>query len=569
MFRVDYIMKRFCCFLLFVFIFLSGCAGKSNEQNVDVFFENGLIYTMDNYGTISESMAIKDGRIVFVGTADDGQKYKDSAREIIDLEGKIILPGFIDPCIKIMHKSFADFCIEGVQDINSFINIVKTEVSNNADKDVCVGMLIDPTTLFSENHQICLNNMKEVLDRASLEKAVVIFSIDGKFAWLNSKAFEYFEINSQTKVPWGGEICLNDKSRDCSGMIYENALDLVTIVNNREDKLISGFLDLQNKLNSFGYTSIMTFPDRGFSNLSFDVLKKLEDSGKLNIRVRSGDVIKDSNLDTEKLLENSEKYNSDMFKVDSAKIYINNIFDERGGLPFVGPFVEKSYADKLSYWGSQEDVNKIYVKINSKNKRIYADYGNLSATRVSLNACEYAKNNLPNDFRNIVYNFNGLNESDITLFNEYGIVPVVSIVSNNINIGNLEMKNCFFLSEQFKSIFMFDLDFDFKVAISLNFPSNLMLNPFEQIQMFMNEVPKKIKKDSVKMKKLLENIIRGYTLNAAYSMNIGDVTGSLEVGKFADFMVLNQDIFEADCKKICKTKVLTTYLNGNIVHKNK
>ena len=220
------------------------------------------------------------------------ESKKNKSREIVDLDGTIVLPGFIDPCIKIMHKCFADFCIEGVKDIDSFINIVKNEIKNSVDKDVYIGLLVDPNTLFFDIHRVYLNDMKQILDRVSTEKAVVIFSMDGKFAWLNSKAFEYFDINFQTPVPWGGEICLNNKIRECSGMIYENALDLVTITNNREDKIISGFLDLQNKLNSFGYTSIMTLPDRGFSNLSFDVLKKLEDSEKLSVRVRSGNMVK-------------------------------------------------------------------------------------------------------------------------------------------------------------------------------------------------------------------------------------------------------------------------------------
>lgn len=555
--------------IIFTLFFVPGCRNIENEQMVDVFFENGLIYTMDNYGTVSENMAIKDGKIVFLGTADDGKNYKVNAKEVVDLDKKIILPGFIDPWIKVMHKCFFDFCIEGIKDIDSLTNIVKTEIENSIDKDVYVGLWIDPSTLFSVNCQMCLNNMKRILDGISSEKAIVIFSMDGKFAWLNSKAFEYFNINSQTIVPWGGEICLNNKTRECSGMIYANALDVVSINNTREDRTISGFLDLQNKLNSFGYTSIMILPDRGFSNLSFDLLKKMEDSGKLNIRVRSGNVVKNSDLDIERLVENSDKYNSDMFKVDSGKICINNIFDERGKLPFVGPFIEKSYADKLSYWENQEELNKIYIKINSKKKRIYADYCNLSATRISLSACEYAKNNLPNDFRNIIYNFNGLNENDIILFNEYGIIPVVSIVSNNANIGNLQNRNHFSVNEQFKSIFMSDLDSNSKIAISLNFPSNVILNPFEQIQMFVNEVPVNTKSDSAKMKKLLQNIIRGYTCNAAYSMNMDDITGSLEVGKFADFMVLNQDIFENNYKNISKTKVLTTYLSGNVVNKNK
>ena len=71
------------------------------------------------------------------------------------------------------------------------------------------------------------------------------------------------------------------------------------------------------------------------------------------------------------------------------------------------------------------------------------------------------------------------------------------------------------------------------------------------------------------MKKLLQNIIRGFTFNAAYSMNIDDTTGSLELGKCADFIILNQNIFEYDCENIYKTKVIETYLNGNMIHKLK
>ena len=96
--------------IIFIFVFLSGCENKQNDEIIDVFFENGLIYTMDNRGTVSESMAVKDGEIVFLGTVNDGEEYKNKAREVVDLDGKIILPGFIDPYMKIVHKCFADFC---------------------------------------------------------------------------------------------------------------------------------------------------------------------------------------------------------------------------------------------------------------------------------------------------------------------------------------------------------------------------------------------------------------------------------------------------------------------------
>ena len=68
--------------IIFIFVFLSGCENKQNDEIVDVFFENGLIYTMDNRRTVSESMAVKDGEIVFLGTVNEGEEYKNKAREV-------------------------------------------------------------------------------------------------------------------------------------------------------------------------------------------------------------------------------------------------------------------------------------------------------------------------------------------------------------------------------------------------------------------------------------------------------------------------------------------------------
>ena len=79
--------------IAFILFLTTGCGYIDNEHMVDMFFENGAIYTMDNFGTVAENMAIKDGKIVFLGTADDGKKYKDNAKEVVDLDGKIILPG--------------------------------------------------------------------------------------------------------------------------------------------------------------------------------------------------------------------------------------------------------------------------------------------------------------------------------------------------------------------------------------------------------------------------------------------------------------------------------------------
>ena len=83
-------MRCLCGFLSIAFVLLltTGCGYIDNEHMVDMFFENGAIYTMDNFGTVAENMAIKDGKIIFLGTSDDGNKYKNNAKEVVDLVKK-------------------------------------------------------------------------------------------------------------------------------------------------------------------------------------------------------------------------------------------------------------------------------------------------------------------------------------------------------------------------------------------------------------------------------------------------------------------------------------------------
>ena len=183
---------------------------------MDLFFENGVIFTADSRDSIAEALAVKDGKIVFVGSAEDGATYKEAAREVIDLESKMLMPGLIDGHIHSVTPEFYDFILTEATTLEDAMETIRDYTAANPNKETYYGG--GYTVALFGGDELKYGPRKERLDEICPDKPLLIVSADGHSAWLNSKAFEYCGVTKNTESPPGGE---------CAKREYDNQLRLL------------------------------------------------------------------------------------------------------------------------------------------------------------------------------------------------------------------------------------------------------------------------------------------------------------------------------------------------------
>ena len=556
---------------------------SNSSFKADLFFENGAIYSVDENDTIAEVLAVKDGKIVFVGSAEEGKSYKESAKEIVDLQGGMLLPGFIDGHIHTISPDFFDFVLLEDTDVDSVLKTIADFVEANPNQDVYYGFGVN-VGLF-EGDELTNGPKKERLDEISQDKPIIIYALDGHSVWLNSKGFEYSNISKNTSAPIGGEIVKNNKTGELWGSVRDSAMALVPDPNLSEDKLSTALQNFQSNLNSLGYTSIMTLPGNGYLDVPWEGYHKLEQEGLLNLRVRGANILKpwDIENDIAKIEELKAKYNSDMLKLIAAKVFTDGI------LAGESAYLLKPYNNTTNEYGegiwTQEALNDVFLSLNKKGIQAHTHSIGDAAVRMALDAAEYSKNNGPDlNSRNAITHLQLVDENDFSRFKELNVVPVVQTFWHFKQPGAWEQIEYPVLGERANNEWPLRsfVDNGAMLTFSSDYPVTNVPNPFYAIEIAVTRnlpdgpaygVPENIT-DIDDPKYLLwaeerldiKNAIRGYTINAAYSIFEEDNIGTLEVGKSADLIVIDQNLLSIDPLKISDTKILRTYLNGKLVY---
>ena len=548
--------------------------------NVDLFFENGIIYTADENNSIIQSLAVKDGIIVFAGSEKEGKTHKKNAAEIIDLKGGMLLPGFIDGHIHTITPAFFDFILFADTDIPSVLHSITRYIEENPNQEIYYGYGFN-VGIF-EGEELDKGAKKERLDKICPDKPVIIYALDGHSIWLNSKAFEYCNITKNTIAPAGGEIVKNSRG-ELWGSVRNSAMALVPDPVLLPDKLSEVMQHFQSLLNSLGYTSIMTVPGNGYMGVVWDGYRQLEQDGLLTLRVRGAEIIKPwtFNEDVAKIKELRKTYNSDLVKLTAAKLFADGILGDRSAY-LLQPYQQGGRGAPI--W-TQDDLNHAYTVLNSEGFQIHTHAIGDAAVKMVLDAAGYAKSVTAGlDCRNVITHLQLVDAVDFPRFKGLDVIPVLQPFWHFKQPGGWNPIEYAVLGERaeiewpLKSF----ADKGAKLVFSSDFPATNVPHPFYALEIGVTRnlpdaaaygAPADITDldDPTYLLNSQERLdvmsmIRGYTVNAAYSIFEEEVTGTLEVGKSADLIVINQDLFNIDPLKISDTKVLKTYFKGKQVY---
>lgn len=543
--------KGILLILISLFGLLSAC---NSAHKADLIVKNAKIYTLDNDFSVQEAFAVKDGKFIAIGSSSDICS-KFEAAEVLDLNGKSVYPGFIDA-----HAHFFGYGL-GIQteaqlyetkSEQEILNILQSFQSEKQNPWI-IGRGWDQNDWEKNEFP-----NKDGLDKLFPDTPVYLVRIDGHAAWVNSKALELAGITPTTKISGGEILKLNGNP---SGILIDNAMSLVRSFIPKSDKnaQIKALLAAQQNCFEVGLTGVT---DAGLDLNQIALIDSLQKSSILKMRINA--MISPTEENFNYFLEKGP-YVTDNLSVRTIKLYADGALGSRGAA------LLKPYTDDLNNYGLMIKEENYYRDICKKalkyNYQVATHAIGDSANRVMLKI--YAESlGGKNDKRWRIEHAQIINSADFDYFGNYSIVPSVQPTHATSDmywaderVGDDRIKGAYAFKQLLEQNQWIPLGTDF---------------PIEKIDPVLTFYAAVIRKDvnnypttGFQMENALsrEEALKGMTIWAAKSAFEEKNKGSIEQGKYADFIVLNQDIMTCNQNEILNTLVEITSVGGAIVYR--
>ncbi len=517
------------------------------KQEVDLIVTDAKVYTVDSEFSVKESFAVKDGKFVQVGTSEEIlSKYKSN--QVIDLNGKFVYPGFIDA-----HSHFYGYCmtllqanLRGTKSFDEILDIIKAH-DEKYKSDWVVGRSWDQNDW--ENKEF---PTKEKLDELFPEKPVYLTRVDGHAAIVNSKALELAGITSKTFVA-GGKIYL--QNGEPTGVLIDNAMDLVykLIPDTEIETAIKAIKQGEQNCFAVGLTSVA---DAGLSKKEVLLLDSLQKKDKLNMRVYAMLTPSDENINH---FVKTGIYKTDYINVRSIKLFADGALGSRGA-SLIEPYSDDNentglIIESIDFY---HEMCKLAIENNYQvNTHAIGD----SANRLMLDIyAEYLQGK--NDKRWRIEHAQVIHPDDVNKFGEFNIIPSIQATHCTSDMYWADER----LGERIENAYIY------KVLLNQNgwLPNGTDF-PVEKIDPRLTFLASIARKDvegypenGFQNENALtrEETLKSMTIWAAKAAFEENEKGSIEVGKFADFIVLEDDIMEIKESEIPNINVLNTFSAG-------
>ena len=538
-------------FLLLVVIAFSQCNSKTN---VDTLLINGTIYTVDSSFSKTEAIAVKNGKIVAAGGTADLQKAY-TATETIDLQGKFLYPGFIDA-----HAHFYRYGLglrtADLTGTTSWDDVLQRLINFKKEVSLAAGEWIIGRGWDQNDWEQKEFPINQKLNELFPDNPVLLTRVDGHAAVVNDLALSKSAVSGSTKLVGGDVILQNGKP---TGVLIDNAIDLVSknIPPATDQQIKEGLKAAQQNCFAAGLTTIV---DCG---LDYEEVLQIEQANlngdlKMRLYVMLSDATKNYNA-----IFQRGKIKTDRLNVRSFKVYADGALGSRGAC-LLEPYEDKpgSVGFLLS---NPEHFDSVAAVIYKKGFQMCTHAIGDSGNRTILNIYgKYLKEK--NDLRWRIEHAQVVNENDFNLFGMYSVVPSVQPTHATSDmywaekrVGSKRVKGAYALNDLLKQNGWIPLGTDFPVE------------DIDPLKTFTAAVFRKDAKGwpaaGFQMENALtrEATLRGMTIWAAKSNFEEQEKGSIEKGKFADFVLLDTDIMTATFEQILQTKVLKTICNGEVV----
>lgn len=562
---------------LIVLLIIQSCGGKEVVKNpADLVLINGIIATVEDDNPSAEAVAVKDGKIFAVGSTSEIEKYVGDSTRVIDLKGKFVMPGFNDSHAHFLgignSKQILD--LREAKNWDEVIEIIAKAAETTKPGEWIIGRgwhqeKFNPKPIPSVNGYPIHNE----LSKASPRNPVMLTHASGHAVFANAKAMQIAGVNRNTANPNGGTI-ERDSLGNPIGVFEENAENLIRkyydeyLAKRTPEQILDNY-EKQIKLASDDCLKkgITSCADAGETFDVIDILKKFAEEKKLKVRlnVMVGDTY--ANMKEKLALYRMIGFADGFLTVRSIKQYIDGALGSRGA------WLLEPYSDLPNHVGSNvtpinelKNISELAIA-NGFQMRIHAigDRGN----REVLNLYEEVFKNHPDkkDLRWCIEHAQHLSAQDIPRFAKLGVIAAMQSVHCTSDATFVPVRLGAKRAEEGAYVWKKLIDSGATICNGTDAP----VEDVDPVKCFYSAVTRKnidgkIFYGDQKMSRL--DALKSYTINGAFVTFEENIKGSIKVGKFADLVVLSNDLLKCSDDDIQNTKVLYTIVEGKVVYKS-
>ena len=543
-------------FFLTAFV-VSAC---SNNADIKTFINaNGYTFSGDSLITF-QTMVIEGGKVKQIG---DDALAEGTGGEVFNLEGKTVLPGLIDAHGHVMGLGFQELNVNlaGIETLEATLDTIKAYAEANPELEWIQGRGWNQT-LWPENEFPTAADLDKVVD----DRPVWLTRVDGHAAWANTMAMEMANISKDTPDPQGGKI-IRDGNGTATGVFIDAAENYVSQIipepSDQERKIA-----LEKALEKMASEGLTSVHDAGIPAQTWELYKNFADQGKMTTRIYA--MIGGTGNDFDELSQNGpiDSYANDRLALRSVKISADGALGSRGAA------MKEPYSDDPGNRGllfyEQERLNQMVDKSVSNGYQTNIHAIGDRANDVVLNAFEQAKEEYGDQgLRHRIEHAQIVSLSDIPRFEELDLIASMQATHATSDMNMAEDRVG---PERIKGGYAWQkfLDQGTVIANGSDFPVE-HVNPFFGLYSSVTRQDHEgnppggwYGEESLNRKEAF----RSFTIDAAYAAHQEDVLGSLEPGKWADFIIIDRDYFEVPAIEIWQTEVLETWVAGEKVYNN-
>lgn len=543
------------------------------SEGVDSVFINANAWTLDESAPTAQAIAVDGNRIVYVGDNDGALALAGSDTVQHDLAGNMLLPGFIDTHMHpVAGGAYAKaLSLETGGTVEEWIQAIDDYAAANPDAPLIFGYGWLSTTFGPEGPQ------RQMIDGVVDDRPVLIMDEGFHGAWANSRALESLNITQDTADPVPGfSYYKRDENGDATGYLLEGtagmAMQSLNVIT--EDIVVDGTAYVIETLNRYGITAAFDAGAIGYEDGLNRVLSRLERDGSMTIRLvgayrPSGP--DDVPVAVDNAMEWGESIRGERYHYRFLKIMQDGTVEGRTAAMFEDYQGEPGNSGESVF--TEEEMATMVSGAAAKDIDVHIHALGERAIHEALNAIEIAREAHPDSTtRYAICHIQVITDQDLPRFAELDVIAQSTPLWASYDTYGQQ----FVSEDQFNRFWRFNSlkSLGVRLTWGSDFPASGagMLGMSPVIQMEIGHTRQNPGEPDAPVQPReserldIESLIRGYTIDAAYQLHMEDEIGSITVGKKADLVVLDRNLFETDAYDIHQTEVLMTVLDGEIVY---
>jgi predicted amidohydrolase YtcJ len=548
----------------FLFLLIPALAAAQQQQPADLIVTNARIYTVDETHPLADAMAVRGGKVQFVGSTGAALALKGPATRVLDLNGRTVIPGMVDAHGHVDNLGLALRTVDltGTNSYDEVIARVAARAKNTPPGQWIIGRGWDQNDWGDTRFPT-----QEKLSAAVPNNPVYLTRIDGHAGLANAAALKAAGVSAATKDPEGGHI---ERASDGSpaGVFVDNAQGLIGRVIPRatRDQVKAEVQAAIAEAQKWGLTGVH---DAGASAQVLDIYEELGKSGALNFRMYA--MISDDSATVARWFARGPLvggYDNTLW-IRSVKLYMDGALGSRGAA-LLDPYADNASTNGLLV-SKPEHIEAVAERALKAGFQVNTHAIGDRANRLVLDAYEQALKTVPvADHRFRIEHAQIINSEDIPRFASLGVIPSMQASHQTSDMywaGNRLGSTRVLGAYAWRSL----LDNGSIIPNGSDFP-------VEQVNPLISFHAAFSRQDAhnwppngwyPEQKMTREEALRSITLWPAYAAFQESLMGSLTPGKLADFVVLDQDIMRVAPEQVLHTQVLATYVGGKPVYERK